>query len=628
MIFISRKGKDMSKIKGREQAVVVFQRAILRIRDILRSPGVSITGMESMQHICIYLLTRYMTRERARSLELPYCWEDLMEGLDTREGQMQFALDFLYHPTEDCLVRHFDRLFGTHKLAFEIRHLGKHREILELLDPVQLEKVDIDILGWVYEQHLQKGSTGGGQRDLGQFFTDRVLCRYMTRLCAPRPQETVWDPTMGTGGFLTSYVDYFREQGVEMDWATRQAQIHGCDTDPRVAGIAAINLFLEMDGILGVNLRLHDSLYQEKQDLSGVDLILANMPFGLKGIAYKECCERIRRLGIQGNRSEPLFLQLMMATLNMGGRCAVVVPDGMLANSHTIYRETRRHLLDHFELRRVIKMKGRFFMNSGIEPSILFFERTGRATGRIEFWELDKESGERFLFSTDRAQLGADHSLNPIFYRPIPADLAPRFPTIRLGDWIVILGGRRRSIREANPDGAFPFVTCSILGTSRIDVADFDHEAIIINAVNGSGRCRPYLFDRYSTTCHNIHFHVRDNQDDLLLRYLWLYLLWRPTLLEAGFAGSHQKKIHPRYIQNIHIPLPPRLLQEKIIRALDHDGDRGRSTEWLHKMLDSMGMRDRLMDRLLSEEDRVEERLLEARGLLDRSIDLLAAIAE
>jgi type I restriction enzyme M protein len=79
----------------------------------------------------------------------------------------------------------------------------------------------------------------------------------------------------------------------------------------------------------------------------------------------------------------------------MGGRCAVVVPDGMLVNSSSCHNDTRKYLLDHFELKRVIKMKGQFFMNTGIQPSILFFEKTGKPTEVVEFWEVVKgDKGE------------------------------------------------------------------------------------------------------------------------------------------------------------------------------------------------------------------------------------------
>ena len=75
-------------------------------------------------------------------------------------------------------------------------------------------------------------------------------------------------------------------------------------------------------------------------------------------------------------------------SLARGGRCAVVVPDGMLVNCSTLHNDTRKYLLNNFELKRVIKMEGQFFMNTGIKPSILFFENTGNPTQAVEFWDV------------------------------------------------------------------------------------------------------------------------------------------------------------------------------------------------------------------------------------------------
>ena len=101
-------------------SVTTFKSAITRIRDILRGPGVSITGMDSMRHICLYLLSRYMTKEKVASLGVPeiLCWESLMNMILTQNGGKQKALDLFYHlELEDCLINHFDRLFGTEKFS-------------------------------------------------------------------------------------------------------------------------------------------------------------------------------------------------------------------------------------------------------------------------------------------------------------------------------------------------------------------------------------------------------------------------------------------------------------------------------------------------------------------------------
>ena len=121
-------------------SVEAFKSAVVRIRDILRGPGVAITGMDSMRHICLYLLSRYMTNDKVKSLGVPdeFAWENLIETAQTKHGGVQKALDCFFHKETDCLVNHFDRLFGTENFSFDIKNPAKHKEMLEILDKVNM----------------------------------------------------------------------------------------------------------------------------------------------------------------------------------------------------------------------------------------------------------------------------------------------------------------------------------------------------------------------------------------------------------------------------------------------------------------------------------------------------------
>ena len=132
--------------------------------------------MDSMRHICLYLMGRYMTRSKAIELGIPdeFAWETLMNLLhtkvkvtDVQPVELQYTLDRFYHKGGDCLVNHFDRLFDTDEFPFVMKNPLRHKEIMEVLDRVDIASVDLhmDVLGWVYEQHLKTGSAAA--RDLG-----------------------------------------------------------------------------------------------------------------------------------------------------------------------------------------------------------------------------------------------------------------------------------------------------------------------------------------------------------------------------------------------------------------------------------------------------------------------------
>ena len=610
-------------------SVDTFKSAVIRIRDILRGPGMSITGMDSMRHICLYLLSRYMTRAKVTSLKVPekFAWETIIEMVQTKNGGVQKALDYFYHPQEDCLVVHFDRLFGTDKFSFDIKNPQKHKEILEILNVVNMAEVDcqMDILGWVYEQHLKTGSSSAG-RDLGQFFTDRFICEYMTKLCNPGFKgegvpESVCDPSMGTGGFLTAFIKYFKKNHADkpIDWSVQEKEIHGCDTDPRVAGVSRLNLFMETGGNPTTNLRTHDSLYGDLIQ-TGYDVILANMPFGLKGIKHAECCERVKDLKIRGTKSEPLFLQLMMVSLNRGGRCAVVVPDGMLVNSSTCHNDTRKYLLSHFELKRVIKMKGQFFMNTGIQPSILFFEKTGKPTEAVEFWEVVKgdkgEIEETMVVSVPRTKIDATSSLDMRRYLEVKVAANPAgFPMVKLSDVCKFVGGKGNQDRSS--EYAIPYYESN-------GIFGFVKEALYTGEYVITARCMSigavhYVNGAFYPSDHTINMTSSDTTK-LNNRFLYFWLLLNNKALKDMSSGI-KPGIRKSDVMEIKMPLPPHPIQQEIVSTLD------RIYAGTTELVDTLKMTDRAMDLVLANPGGATlEPIVEAQRLIRKSAQMVADV--
>lgn len=610
-------------------SVEVFKSAVLRIRDILRGPGVSITGMDSMRHICLYLLSRYMTRSKVRSLGVPdeFAWENLIETAQTKNGGLQKALDYFYHKEEDSLVNHFDRLFGTEKFSFDVKNPQKHKEILEILNGVKMEDVDcqMDILGWVYEQHLKTGSSAA--RDLGQFFTDRFICSYMVKLCSPKFKskgvpESVCDPSMGTGGFLTAYIKYFKEAYPDkpIDWAVQQKEIHGCDTDPKVAGVSRLNLFMESGGHRFENLLTHDSLYGDLP-LTGYDVILANMPFGLKGIVHASCCKRVNELKIRGTKSEPLFLQLMMLSLKRGGRCAVVVPDGMLVNTSTLHNGTRKYLLDNFNLKRVIKMKGQFFMNTSIQPTILFFENTGKATESVEFWDVVADTKgaitESMLLSVPRAKFDASSSFDLRRYQESDKPLAnpAGFPMVKLEDVCDLLSGKTNNERG---NGTIPFYDSN----GQIAVVDkhlFDGDYIITARVLSIGSFH-LVSGKFWAGDNTINMTLKPNSKTNI-RYLFYWLKMNADKFQNIKSGIIPK-IRKSDVAEIQMPLPPLEIQQEIVATLDRIYQPG-TTE----LSDTLKMTDRAMDLVLANPGGATlEPIVEAQRLIRKSAQMVVDV--
>lgn len=366
-------------------AVNTFQSTITFVRDILRAEG--ITGADSMRHICLYVVARYMTLEHAKMVGFPakFAWENMIDVLRGDAG-VQLAYDLFCDGEHGYFLASLDRMFETSDFTFSLSNVRSHAKIMEAMDKVDIHTIDhrIDILGYIYEEHVSTGSIP--PRDLGQFFTDRAVCKYMVSLCNPRIKgglpETICDPTMGTGGFLTTAIKHYTTLDPQIDWQKHIDTVQGCDIDGRVAAIARMNIFMETNGVRPTKLASRNSLY-DGLPASTYDIILANIPFGINNIDYERCYKSVRDLGIKSSDPESLFLQLIMASLGSSGRAAVIMPSGFIGGMDKQIIRARQYLVENFQLTRVIEMKkGDFFMNTSVGTYILLFS-AGFATSSV-----------------------------------------------------------------------------------------------------------------------------------------------------------------------------------------------------------------------------------------------------
>jgi len=554
------------KIENTMSSVQDFKKAIPRIRDIFRKNG--ITGMDSMRHASLYLLSRFLTLERCKELKIDnkFGWETIMNSTDESKN---IPLE-LFGTGEDCLLTQFDKLFGTQTFTFDMKDPISHYQILEILNKVNVDNVELhmDVLGYVYEDHLKNGSSNA--RDLGQFFTDRTVCDYMVKLCNPTCKrkgvpESVCDPSMGTGGFLTAYMKHFNNS---VNWKNQQKQIHGWDHDNKVTGFARLNLFMESKGIPFDNLYCEDSLKNGIR--TSYDIILANMPFGLKGLKFADCHESVKKLKIDGTKSEPLFLQLMMSSMNDGGRCAVVVPDGVLVNNSKQHNGTRKYLIENFNLKRVIKITGKIFTNTGIRPSILFFEKNGH-TETVEFWEIEKNTDdtikETLIISVPRSKFDDACSLDMRRYQEISVVAnTGGYPMVKLEELCTHNNGKTLYGSSKVEDGEFPVMGGGMDYIGRY--SNYNREGINIT-ISKSGASAGFVKLHDTKFWAGDCFTITPINTLLDIKYLYYYLKLNSYITTSKITGSTIPHCKWDDISNQLIPLPPLSIQQEIVTALD-----------------------------------------------------------
>ena len=308
-------------------------------------------------------------------------------------------------------------------------------QVVSQIDDLHLERVDADTKGDLFEHVLRQIRQAG---ELGQFRTPRHVIRAMVRLVDPRLGETVYDPAAGTAGFLVGAYDHIRLansspdgiEEVEADGQTtrrglgdllgrdavrqlHEATFFGNDVDPQMVRLATMNLTLR--GLDRVRIARRDALTRTldraaKAELGlppeGFDVILANPPFS--GRLDRDRIVEEVKVG-RTAQTELLFLQYMLNHLKDGGRCGVVLPEGVLFGSTGAHRELRRKLVESHSVEAVLSLPGGVFNPySGVKTSVLVF-RKGGATGQVLFLHADH----------DGFKLDANHD------QPIEADDLP-----------------------------------------------------------------------------------------------------------------------------------------------------------------------------------------------------------
>lgn len=272
----------------------------------------------------------------------------------------------------------------------------------------------ISDLGDLYEYMLSKLSTAGTN---GRFRTPQHIRDMMVGLIDPKPGELICDPACGTAGFLISAAEHIRnryEGSMTSDqWDAftgangADPQFSGFDMDQTMLRISAMNLMLHE--VASPDVRYLDSVSQ-KNDISGkFDVILANPPF--TGYVDVEDIDKSLRAIVDSKQTELLFVALFLRMLKVGGRCACIVPNGVLFRSNAkAYGQLRRELVENQKLEAIIYLpSGVFKPYSGVSTAVLVFTKTG-AGGTDSVWLYNME-GDGFTLDDKR---DADEKHNDI----------------------------------------------------------------------------------------------------------------------------------------------------------------------------------------------------------------------
>lgn len=307
-----------------------------------------------------------------------------------------FEAGEMYRTMQEEVFPFIKNLHGKNDSAYA-KYMGD--AIFKIPTPLMLSKIvdginNIDMEGRdtkgdLYEYLLSKVATAGTN---GQFRTPRHIIDMMVKLMKPTPEDIIVDPAAGSAGFLVSAQQYLRDnhndlflvQGLKEHFNNKM--FYGFDMDRTMLRIGAMNMMLH--GVDNPNIEYKDSLSEVNTDKDKYTLVLANPPF--KGsLDYEAVSADLLKI-TKTKKTELLFLALFLRTLKNGGRCASIVPDGVLFGSTGGHKSIRQEIIDNHKLEAIISMpSGVFKPYAGVSTAIMIFTKTGSGgTDKVWFYDM------------------------------------------------------------------------------------------------------------------------------------------------------------------------------------------------------------------------------------------------
>lgn len=283
-------------------------------------------------------------------------------------------------------------------------------EIYRLMNEIQSS----DIRGDVYEYISSRLQVNGRA---GAFRTPRHIIRMIVEMIEPKPDDVICDPACGTAGFLVEAGKYLKTNHSEI-FFDRIKKDHfmnhmfsGFDMGRTMLRIGAMNMMTH--GIGNPFIEYRDSLSDQNPDKEKYSLILANPPF--KGSLDADTVSADLLKVCKTKKTELLFLALFLRMLRIGGRCACIVPDGVLFGSSTAHKAIRKELVDGNRLEAVISMpSGVFKPYAGVSTAVLIFTKTGHGgTDNVWFYDM---TADGFSLDDKRSPV-ADNDIPDIIAR-------------------------------------------------------------------------------------------------------------------------------------------------------------------------------------------------------------------
>ena len=534
------------------------------------------------------------------------------EKEDNIPKQIKYLWDIILsvHPTTK-------NIFMKDK-GFDIRHQSSYKKLITKLDELDFSRTEYDILGEAYEDVIQHIMTG---KVLGQYFTQPLIKKMMIKLINPQIKddgtiETCGDPTMGTGGFLISYLQYILQQAkvkaIVPNWDFIKTQgLYGKELEPDTYQLAVSNMLIS-SGHMFEQLEKGDSI--REPITRKFDNVLANPPFGIKGLKYDDFESPLKNeyIPIKSDNAVSLFIQAIIYMLKINGKAAVVLPDGqdLFSKTNKTLVAVREYLMKTCDLKEIIYLPSGMFEYTSIKTCVFYFVKKREGTDVLETEikssaKTQKENGRSYKFSKphqtskvafydfnpyeDVKNLLVEVSIEKIVSNSYSLNYAEYMKdegeedkyeegivVKTLGEVCEFLPKSKRQASYGNSEGKYPFFKSSTKINSYVDEADYKEESLIIG---DGGEANINYGINFSTSDH-CYILQNKNKQLLHLKYVYYYLFHNLDIMKLLYTGVAIKNISKSNIAGIKIPIPCLEKQQTIVAYLDFIYEKANKTSF------------------------------------------------
>ena len=488
--------------------------------------------------------------------------------------------------------------------GFDITNQSTYKKLITKLSSFDFESIEADILGEAYEEVIQDVMIG---KTLGQFFTPPKVKKMMVKLINPQINkngsiEKIFDPAMGTGGFLITCLRHLINQSkttnIKLDWDfIRKEGLGGREAEPDTYQLAVSNMLISSGHIFDV-LEKGDSI--RDPITKKYDIVMANPPFGIKGLIYDDINHKLKNdyLPINTSSAVPLFLQAIIYQLNIGGRCTVVLPEGQeLFSKNGALVAVREFLMKTCDLKEVIYLPAGTFTHTTIKTCVFYFikKRNGKGVLDVEIKLskiTQKETERKYKFSKTHQTTKVyfydyntnndikhelieggvsidkisknNYSLNYAEYLKdiVDDELYEDDITIKTLDELCEINYGTRIVKKNNKEGEYP-VFGSGRETFTTDTYNRDGFNILIGRFALSLKCARIVNQKLFLNDSGLSIKPRSN--NLLHKYIAYYLNENQTIIYNCARGTAQKNLDIDKFKKLKIPVPSLEKQKEII---------------------------------------------------------------